>query len=72
MPVSCVERAIISSQKAEQGGSSKSPLAGRKGMDADLVVLRGDPEEDVTSFAKGATRYDLEKSSILAIEILRS
>lgn len=47
-------------------------MAGRKGMDADLVVLRGDPEEDVTSFSKGATRYDLEKSSILAIEILRS
>jgi imidazolonepropionase-like amidohydrolase len=46
-----------------------------KGMDADLVVLRGDPKQDVTSSSK--VRYTIglgkiERSSILRNEILPS
>jgi imidazolonepropionase-like amidohydrolase len=55
--------ASLTTNPAQRFGYSTHGGRIAKGMDADLVVLRGDPAEDVTSFSK--VRYTIRLGKVI-------
>ena len=58
--------ASLTTNPAERFGYATHSGRIAKGMDADLVVLRGDPAQDVTAFSK--VRYTIRRGKIIHAE----
>jgi imidazolonepropionase-like amidohydrolase len=55
--------ASLTTNPARRFGYSERSGRIAKGMDADMVVLRGDPAEDVTAFSK--VRYTIRRGTVI-------